>query len=88
MAQNFKTLVDLWERSTKTHASRPALGSKTADGWHFITYDEFRHETDRCRGGLKKLGITAGDRVAIVSNNRVEWALAAFATFGLRGASA
>ncbi len=86
MAQNFKTLVDLWDQSTKKHAAREAFGSKTPSGWSYVSFDEFRRETDRCRGGLKKLGVSAGDRVAIVANNRLEWALAAFGTFGLRGA--
>ncbi len=86
MAQNFKTLVELWERCTKQFASRELFGSKTASGWTWITFDEFRKQTDRCRGGLKKLGVAPGDRVAIVANNRLEWALAAFATFGLRAA--
>ncbi len=38
---------------------------------------------DALRGGLHALGVGEGDRVAIVSGNRVEWAVVAFAAFGL-----
>lgn len=48
-----------------------------------MTYAEFEREVDRFRGGLASLGVEAGQRVAIVSDNRVEWAVAAYATYGL-----
>jgi long-chain acyl-CoA synthetase len=86
MGQNFKTLVDVWDRSTKQFESRDLFGTKSSGAWKFISFGEFRQLTDKVRGGLKKLGVRAGDRVAIVSNNRVEWAAAAYATFGLRAA--
>lgn len=86
MPQDFKTLVDLWDRATKKYADRELFGTKTAGGWHFITFSEFRARTDDARGGLAALGVHPQDRVAIVSNNRVEWAALAFATYGLRAA--
>jgi long-chain acyl-CoA synthetase len=41
---------------------------------------------DAFRAGLGGLGVGSGDRVGIISNNRVEWAVACYATHGL-GAS-
>src|SRR5690606_32681547 len=38
---------------------------------------------EELRGGLAALGVGRGDRVGIVADNRVEWAAAAFATYGL-----
>jgi len=86
MGQNFKTLVDLWDRSTKKFESRELFGTKSSGSWTYGTFKDFRELTDRVRGGLKKLGVGPGDRVAMVANNRVEWAACAYATYGLRAA--
>jgi long-chain acyl-CoA synthetase len=86
MGQDFKTLVDLWDRTTKKFADRELFGTKTDGTWRFITFSEFRARTDDARAALAALGVGPGDRVAIVSNNRIEWAALAFGTYGLRAA--
>ncbi|HEY3667010.1 MAG TPA: long-chain fatty acid--CoA ligase [Polyangiaceae bacterium] len=83
MNANFKTLVELWERSTEQHAARELFGTKRAGVWHWISYAEFKLEVDALRAGLAKLGVAPGDRVALIAGNRVEWAAAAYASFGL-----
>jgi long-chain acyl-CoA synthetase len=83
MTANFKTLVELWERSTEQNGARELFGTKQGDAWHWITYAEFKLEVDALRAGLAALGVGAGDRVALIAGNRVEWAAAAYATFGL-----
>ena len=40
---------------------------------------------DNLRGGLAQIGVVKGDVVGLISNNRTEWAITAFATFGLCG---
>ena len=80
----FKNLVDLCTKSVERFAGNEIFGNRQADGsWTYITYGEFGELVDRFRGGLKTLGIEPGDRVAIISNNRVEWAVSAYATYGL-----
>jgi long-chain acyl-CoA synthetase len=64
----------------------PLFGTKLGGAWRWITYDEFRKDVDRFRGALARLGVTRGDRVALVGPNGVEWAIAAYATYG-RGAA-
>ena len=83
MIPNFKTLVELWEQSTERHGPRELFGTKSNGAWHWITYGEFKLEVDALRAGLATLGIGPGDRVALIAGNRVEWAAAAYATFGL-----
>ena len=83
MSANFKTLVELWERSTERHGPRELFGSKARGAWHWITYAQFKLEVDALRAGLSSLGIGAGDRVALIAGNRVEWAAACYATFSL-----
>lgn len=84
MTQKFVNLVDLFEKSCKASADRELFGTKTDGVWKWITYAEFQKLVNDFRGGLASLGIGAGDKVGIVSDNRVEWAVACYATYGLR----
>jgi len=86
MAEQFKNLVDLCEKSCKKYKDRELFGTKKDGRWTFITYGEFQDLVDQFRGGLASLGVKAGDKVGIVANNRVEWAVAAYATYGLGAA--
>lgn len=83
MAPKYRNLVDVYEDSCERFAHRDALGTKTDDGWEWTSYAHLKRLIDECRGGLAALGVEPGDRVAIISNNRLEWAVAAYATYGL-----
>ena len=84
MVQRHRNLVELSETSTRKFAERPLFGTKTDAGdYVWTSYRQFQILVDALRGGLAWLGVRAGDRVAIVANNRVEWAVAAYATYGL-----
>jgi long-chain acyl-CoA synthetase len=82
----FANLVEMFERSVRTFARNPLFGVKRGAQWSWITYEEVGAKVDAFRGGLAGLGVKRGDRVAIVSNNRPEWAVSAYACYGL-GAS-
>ena len=86
MTRSFKNLVDLYEQSCKDYAERELFGTKNDGVWTFSTYADFQKQVDAFRAGLARLGIGAGDRVAMVADNCVEWAVAAYATYGLRAA--
>jgi long-chain acyl-CoA synthetase len=86
MSDRAKNLVDLYRGSCAAHAARPLFGTKKEGAWTWMTYGEFGDLVDRARGGLAALGVGAGDRVAIVADNRIEWAAAAYATYGLEAA--
>jgi long-chain acyl-CoA synthetase len=86
MTERFKSLWDIFEKSTRQFAHRPLFGTKVGGAWRWIAYDEFRKDVDRFRSALARLGVGPGDRVAIVAPNGVEWAIAAYATYG-RGAA-
>jgi len=79
-------LVELIQNSVEKYADRPLFGTKNANGeYEWVTYREVGERTDHLRGGLATLGIDKGDAVGIIANNRTEWAIAAFATYGLGG---
>lgn len=84
-SSQFKNLVDLCNRSVERFADRRRFGTRVDGRWEWITFGAFGHEIDRFRGALEALGVGPGDSVAAISNNRVEWAVGAYATYG-RGA--
>jgi long-chain acyl-CoA synthetase len=86
MSDTFTNLVELYEQSIKKYGNNPLFGVNNGGGYEWMTYREFGDQVDALRGGLAKLGIEKGDTVAIIANNRVEWAVAAYASYG-RGAT-
>jgi len=79
-------LVALLEESLAKYPDNLLFGTKNKQKvYEWITYREFGKRVDNLRGGLSKLGVTKGDAVGIIANNRVEWAVASFATYGLGG---
>jgi long-chain acyl-CoA synthetase len=87
MPAEIATLVDLYTNSTAAFADNPFIGRRKDNGeWDWTTFQEFGDMIDRARGGLASLGIEKGDRVAIISDNRLEWAVGAYATYSLGAA--
>jgi long-chain acyl-CoA synthetase len=80
------SLVDLLEHSADKYGSRELFGTKTGDAWVFTTYAEFEKLVENLRGGLAQIGVRRGDKVGIIANNRIEWAVGAYATYGLGAA--
>ena len=80
----FKNLVDLCEKSCVRFADNELFGTRAADGsWSFTSYREFAELVAQARGGLASLGVGPGDLVAVIANNRLEWAVGAYATYSL-----
>jgi long-chain acyl-CoA synthetase len=82
----FSTIVDIFDHSIAAYGSRDLFGTKKNDRWTWTSYAEFGSLVERFRGGLAALGIQRGDNVACVSNNRVQWAVAAYACYSLGAA--
>ncbi len=82
----FKSLVELYQKSMAEHPRRQLFGTKTDGRWQWLTYADFAGMVDRFRAGLASLGVQRGDKVAIIANNRVEWAVSAYACYGLGAA--
>lgn len=75
-------LVEMFEESAEKYSSRPFLGTKQSGGYEWVTYAEVARRVDDLRSGLALLGVDEGDTVGIIANNRVEWAIACYATYG------
>ncbi len=79
-------LVEFLESSVAKHPDRPIFGTKNPQGvYEWLTYRQIGRRVDDLRGALAGLGIGRGDAVGIIANNRTEWAIAAYATYGLGG---
>jgi len=74
------TIADLLPVAVRDHGSIPAVRYKDADGnWVSKTFQEVGDQVRALSLGLMELGIEKGDKVAILSNTRVEWTLFDFA---------
>jgi long-chain acyl-CoA synthetase len=77
-------LVEFLERSVAKYPDHPLFGTKNVSGtYDWMTYREVGRRVDNLRSGLVRQGIGKGDAVGLIANNRVEWAIAAFAAYGL-----
>lgn len=79
----FTDLATMLQDVVAGHADKPALGTRGPDGWKWTRFRDLGRLVEQCRAGLAARGIVRGDRVAAISNNRLEWAVAAYACFTL-----
>ncbi len=70
------TLVKVYERVGRIHPKRDTLNYKQDGVWRAISADEMLRYARFVALGLYSLGIRKGERVAILSESRVEWVLA------------
>lgn len=82
----FETLVDLFEQTIEKYPNNRLFGVKKGGSYKWTSYQEFGDKVDACRGALAMRGIEKGDTVAIIGDNSVEWAVSAYATYGLGAA--
>ena len=79
------TLNDIFFGATARYGSRPVvMRAKRAGRWVDLSPTGLVARVHRVHAGLRDLGLVAGDRVAILSENRPEWAIADFACLTAR----
>ena len=75
-----RTLCDIFYRSVDTYGKAEHLKYKKDGVWHGISSEEFRRAVEELSMGLRALGVEKGDKVALLSENRPEWAMVDLAT--------
>ncbi len=75
-----RTLCDVFYDSVDRYKKPEHLRYKKDGAWRGVSSDEFRRAVEELSMGLRALGVGKGDRVAILSENRPEWAFADLAT--------
>src|SRR5688500_17356767 len=81
------TLPGLLLRWATETPARVALRSKNLGRWEELTWEGYATRAGRIGLGLRALGVTPGDRVAIHSENRSEWLLADLGAQGIGAVS-
>src|SRR3569833_1509789 len=76
MSDSLNTLNKRIAEATRKYADKPALSVKIAKEWKTQTYAEIAGQVRLFSLGLRALGVERGDRVAMLSENRPEWAIA------------
>ncbi|MXP44499.1 AMP-dependent synthetase/ligase [Allopontixanthobacter sediminis] len=69
-------LVSLFLTRAAERGDHPFLGAKVDGTWQTISWREAADRVCLLAEGLRALGLTDGDRVALVSENRPEWCIA------------
>ncbi|HYA15439.1 MAG TPA: AMP-binding protein, partial [Syntrophales bacterium] len=70
----FKNFNKVLLNNFSQYADQPALMFKSGGSYRTKSYDEFKDMCFRVASGLIKKGLRPGDRIAIFSQNRPEWA--------------
>jgi long-chain acyl-CoA synthetase len=76
----YRSIPDMLRQRVADSPDRPALAFPTPDeeiAW--LTWAEVYQRVTALAAGLTGIGVTPGDRVAILANTRIEWILADFA---------
>jgi long-chain acyl-CoA synthetase len=78
-----KTLPQLCLAAIRQYAKADALNHKRGGEWIHIAAETFIERVRAIAVGLAELGIKAGDRIALLSENRPEWSITDLAILSL-----
>jgi long-chain acyl-CoA synthetase len=78
-----RTLPQLCLEAIRRYAKPDALNHKRAGKWIHISAESFVERVRHIALGLSELGVVAGDRVALLSENRPEWSIVDLAILSL-----
>ena len=80
-----KCLVELQENATKKFGDNKCFGTRVGNNFEWISFREFGRLVEKFRNVLAHHKIGKNDKVALISNNRVEWAVAFYAVNSVGG---
>ena len=80
-----RNLVALFLTRADARGERPFLGAKQGGSWQTISWAETARRVCLVAENLRRLGLTDGDRVMLVSENRPEWCIADLAIMAAGG---
>ena len=69
-------LVQLFLQRADARGDQPFLGAKRGGTWQTISWREAAEHVCLLAESLRRIGLNAGDRVMLVSENRPEWCIA------------
>jgi long-chain acyl-CoA synthetase len=81
----YKAIPEVFFETVKTRPAKPCLLYKKEGVYFPITYKDLAKKVETLAVGLGKIGVTRGDKVAILSENRPEWVITDLATMAVGG---
>ena len=85
LPEEASNVTEMQERAVAKYASQNLLGTKVGGKFEWITYAEFQEQIGEIRKVLhNNFGIKENEAVALICNNRVEWAASNYAINSLR----
>ena len=82
------TVMEVFEKTAKQHADRPALKVKRDGKWVTTTWAEYRTQVRTAAKAFIELGLEPGKGVAIIGFNCPEWSIADMAAIYAGGCPA
>lgn len=80
-----RTLNELFFGAVDRFAGRPVAMRRKIEGrWTALSYRDLLERVQDASLGFRTLGVRSGDRIAILSENRPEWAITDYAALALR----
>ncbi len=79
------SLVKMVDVRADRFGERTVMERKREGVWEALTWQDLSRSFKEVARGLLTLGLTRGDRVAILSENRPEWAFADLGSFAMEG---
>jgi long-chain acyl-CoA synthetase len=83
MSSAVATIAETFEQQSQKYGVRAFLKDKHQKTWRDHSWTSLNDRVMRLRGGLARIGITAGDRVAILAENGPHWVVFDLAVLGL-----
>ncbi len=83
MADRVATLAQGFERQTRKYGERTFVQDKINKQWRNHSFASISAAAGRLRAGLMRLGLAAGDRIGILSDNSPQWIVVDQAALGM-----
>ncbi len=81
------TFRDLVERNRRAWGGKTAYQQKSRGSWQRMSHDEVYRRSYEMAAGFVALGLEPGDRIALIAENGIDWALAYYGTVLAGGTS-
>src|SRR6516164_402035 len=72
----YRNLIEMHRLQAERLGNRPALRFKRHGLYHDLSWAQYRADALACAAALVDVGVRPGDRVGLLSENRVEWLIA------------
>src|SRR5579871_541528 len=79
------SIAHAFEQNTAKYTRRVFLKEKRNGAWAGLSWSDVAAASRRLRAGMLKIGLTPGDRLAILSENCPQWVITDLAALGMGG---